>query len=188
MSLTVGVKYPVSEHVYIGTQLDGSLHQGTSRVAGSSTVLPSTSISNGVPIPQPPATAIISRVTSFSPEWSTAAVAMIGTKLTEDIGIYALGGVTYAQFRREDGDPKRGEGVGPTVGAGAEYRIYGGWSLSAEYRFTQFDPITNRTRSSASSFLASPTQSSTGISSTVVSEKFTSDMHVARFGLKYYFE
>ncbi len=126
---------------------------------------------------------------SLAQRWAVSGLARLGVLVDPRDLIYVIGGYTYGGFEWSG----RTFGLnGATIGGGWEREIAPGWTLKAEYRYTQFEnKDLPRSTSSAG------TQATTGFfgpDSSVSTNAFTTTdrvsgiaLHALRLGITHYF-
>jgi opacity protein-like surface antigen len=121
--------------------------------------------------------------------WMISALARAGTFIDPSTLLYAIAGVTLAQFEYQNltdnlffQPGERFFSNGANVGGGIEHKINSHWSIRAEYRYTKFRDVevsNNFSWSSSSGGAVSATQTN------AIQTHFENQMHVGRLGFSY---
>ena len=128
-------------------------------------------------------------IDSLAQRWAASGLARLGVLVDPRDLIYVIGGYTYGGF--EWGGRTFGLN-GATIGGGWEREIAPGWTLKAEYRYTQFED--KDLPRSASSARTQATTGGFGPDITVSTTAFTATdrvsgiaLHALRLGITHYF-
>jgi outer membrane immunogenic protein len=186
VDLFVGYNYQTSPNFVAGVQLEGS-------VARFNEQLTRTVTSSLTEIFTGPNPGSFSQSTTFTAndtlkvDWMLTALARLGYLVDPGNLVYLLGGWTYAGFdttlERGNESNRTFTARGPTVGAGWERQLWNAWTFRAEYRYTKFQDVTLRSRTSSSRNEVTPLGTNSDIIQTTSSTGISSDMHLVRLGI-----
>lgn len=178
----VGYNFRIGGNVIAGVQVEGT-------VADIDAAVNPTQV-------QITTAATFTDVTSFTftdqlaQRWAVSGLGRIGVLVDPRDFIYAIGGYTYGGFEWVN----RTFGLhGATVGAGWEREVAPGWTLKAEYRYTQFQDR-DLARTTASTSTQTSVSTTGAVTTTVINTTGALTDHVSgvashalRFGITHYF-
>jgi opacity protein-like surface antigen len=189
----LGYNFRAGGNVIAGVQVEGTIAEAQAQLNVAQV---QTSTSTRVP-PPPGAITTTSTVSAvnfgdgIAERWAVSALGRLGVLVDPRDLVYAIGGYTHGGF--EYGVRTFGLN-GATVGGGWEHEVAPGWTLKAEYRYTQFE---DKTIPRSSSLASTQTNvSATGLVTTTVTNSVTTPtdrvsgiaLHALRLGLTHYFD
>jgi opacity protein-like surface antigen len=188
----LGYNFRLGGNLIAGVQAEGTIAENQLLLNAAQT-----SVANRTTVTVPPGTTTTQQTTttitfadSLAERWAVSALGRVGWLVDPRDLIYVIGGYTYGGFNWGS----RSFGLhGATVGGGWEREVAPGWTLKAEYRYTQFQDK-DMPRSSSSSSNTTNVNAGGGISTTVsntnaaITDRVSGvGSHALRFGLTHYF-